>query len=89
MIRRPILSLVAVGIALSSTAFAQDEDESDREVRYKSRTEIDFEGVDVSGELLKPQGSLLLERRKASFNPLIKLRANFNAEMKESINEVK
>ena len=50
-------------------AFAQDED---RTVTYKKKTEIDFEGVDISGELVKPQGALLLDRKRASFNPLIK-----------------
>ena len=77
-------------MALSLSAGAQDVDEdSGRSIKYKSRTEIDFEGVDVSGELVKPSGSLLLDRRKAKFNPLIQLRENFNPEMRESINEVK
>ena len=45
--------------------------------------------MDVQGELVKPAGSLLLDRRKASFNPLIKLREDFNEEMKTSVDEVK
>ena len=49
----------------------------------------DFEGVEVAGELVKPQGALLLDRKRASFNPLIKLRTDFNQEMSESVNEVK
>ena len=81
--------------ALSSVAlpaFAQDEggeDDSNREVKYKERTEIDFDGLDVTGELVKPSGALLLDRRKADFNPLIKLRQNFGTEMKQSVDEVK
>ena len=67
-------------------AFAQDED---RTVTYKKKTEIDFEGVDISGELVKPQGALLLDRKRASFNPLIKLRADFNPEMSSSVSEIK
>ena len=70
---------------LAAPAFAQD----DAEVIYQERTEIDFEEVDVSGELVKPQGQLLLERRRASFNPLITLRTEFNNEMRESIDDVK
>ena len=58
-------------------------------MKYKAKTEIDFEGVEVAGELVKPQGALLLDRKKGSFNPLIKLRANFNEEMAQSVNEVK
>ena len=67
-------------------SFDQDED---RTVTYKKKTEIDFEGVDISGELVKPQGALLLDRKRASFNPLIKLRADFNPEMSSSVSEIK
>jgi len=67
-------------------AFAQDED---RTVTYKKKTEIDFEGVDISGELVKPQGALLLDRKRASFNPLIKLRSDFNPEISTSVSEIK
>lgn len=85
------LSLMAVLLGTSSVAFAQDEEgaEEDRKVVYKQRTEIDFEGVDVSGELVKPQGALLLDRKKGNFNPLIRLRENFNDEMDQSVNYVK
>jgi hypothetical protein len=93
---RHSLSVIAavgllVGLAMAPTvASAQDEDgDSSRKVQYKERTEIDFEGVDVSGELVKPSGSLLIDRKKAQFNPLITLREEFNDEMKESVNEVK
>ncbi|MEZ4316546.1 MAG: hypothetical protein R3F61_03550 [Myxococcota bacterium] len=77
--------------ALATPAFAQDEDlgDSNRDIKYKERTEIDFDGVDVTGELVKPQGQLLLDRRKADFNPLIKLRESFDTEMKQSVDEVK
>ena len=82
--------VAAIGMLLAGPAFAQDTDgDSGREIKYKERTEIDFEGVDVTGELVKPQGQLLLDRRKADFNPLIKLRTNFNDEMKQSVDEVK
>ncbi|MFN7144106.1 MAG: hypothetical protein ACK4YP_10035 [Myxococcota bacterium] len=85
-----ILLAGAVAGAFSGAAFAQDEEgEGDRKVTYKQKTEIDFEGLDVSGELVKPQSALVLDRKKASFNPLIKLRADFNPEMEQSIDEVK
>lgn len=87
MARSLLIFSVLAGLAVP--ALAQDEDTSNRKVQYKARTEIDFEGVDVSGELVKPQGSLLIDRKKAQFNPLIELRTDFNTEMRESINEVK
>lgn len=78
--------IAALGLFVAGPAFAQDDG---RSVKYKERTVIDFEGVDVTGELVKPQGQLLLDRRKADFNPLIKLRTNFNEEMKQSVDQVK
>ena len=73
----------------SSSAFAQETDEDGNIITYKAKTEIDFEGMEVEGELIKPQGALLLERKKASFNPLIQLRENFNVEMNQSVNQIK
>jgi hypothetical protein len=82
--------LVLGGIFVAAPAFAQEDDAAEgRAIKYKEREEIDFEGVDVTGELVKPQGSLLLDRRKANFNPLIKLREDWNEEMKQSVDEIK
>lgn len=81
------LALITFAASLATPARAQDEEEAN--VRYKEKTEIDFEGVDVAGELVKPSGSLLVDRKKAQFNPLIDLRSDFNPEMRESVNEVK
>ena len=73
-------------ILIMNLAIAQDED---RTVTYRKKTEIDFEGVDISGELVKPQGALLLDRKRASFNPLINLRTDFNPEISSSVSEIK
>ena len=75
----------------SDSARAADEDEeaADRKVVYRQKTEIDFEGLDVEASLVKPQGALVLDRKKASFNPLIKLRTDFNAEIDQSTDEIK
>ena len=73
---------------LLSLAYAGDPKEEPKVV-YKQRTEIDFEGVEIEGELVKPQGSLVLDRRHAKFNPMIKLRTDFDDEMDKSVQEVK
>ena len=75
-------------LLLSGTAYA-DEKEEEPKVVYKQRTEIDFEGVEIEGELVKPPGSLVLDRRHAKFNPMIKLRTDFDDEMDKSVQEVK
>ena len=55
---------------------------------YKEKIEIDFEALELEGELIKPQGALLLERKKANFNPLIKLRKDFSTEISQSAKDV-
>jgi hypothetical protein len=71
-----------------ATAQAQDKTDESREVIYKQRTEIDFDSVDVNGELIKPAGALVIDRKRAQFNPLIKLRQDFNPEIKRTIRQV-
>jgi len=75
-------------LLLSGVAYADDKKEEPKVV-YKERTEIDFEGVEVQGELVKPQGSLLLERKHAKFNPMIRLRTDFDDLMDKSVDEIK
>jgi len=74
---------------ISGIAIADDTKEEEPKVIYKERTEIDFEGVEIAGELVKPQGSLVLDRKRAKFNPMIKLRTDFDDEIDQSIDEVK
>tara|TARA_E500000331_G_C16988521_1_gene596734 strand:- start:437 stop:691 length:255 start_codon:yes stop_codon:yes gene_type:complete len=80
--------LVAILLAFSSVSHA-DETEDGQRIIYKQKTEIDFEGIELQGELVKPQGALLLDRKRANFNPLIKLRKDFDDEMDESVDEIK
>ena len=46
-------------------------------------------GFEIEGILQKPQSALVLERKKANFNPLIKLRTDWNDAIDESVDEVK
>lgn len=82
---------MSIWLLLAAIALAGDEsaDEEDRKVVYKQKTEIDFEGLEVEGVLQKPQGALVIDRRNASFNPLIKLRTDWNAEIDQSTNDIK
>ena len=72
----------------SSVSLADDPKEEPKVV-YKAKTEIDFEGVEVEGELVRPQGSLILDRKRAQFNSMIKLRIDFDDEMDKSVDEIK
>jgi hypothetical protein len=89
---RTLLAILTLAtISTAAPAFAQDDvdAETGRKIKYKERTEIDFEGVDVNGELIKPSGVLLMDAKRSHFNPLIRFRENFDKEMKESLDEVK
>jgi hypothetical protein len=38
---------------------------------------------------VRPQGTLILDRKKAQFNSMIKLRTDFDDEIDKSVDEVK
>jgi hypothetical protein len=83
-----VLLIVLFTLGLAGPVLAQGDDDSSN-VRYKKRTEIDFEDVAVDGELKKPHGAYLLDKRQSSFNPLIRLKENFNEEMVDSVNQIR
>jgi glutaredoxin-related protein len=58
-------------------------------IKYQSQTEIDFEAIDILGEMVKLQGSIIMERSNAKFNPLIELRTDWNPEMIQSVGHIK
>ena len=85
-----VCALALLTAAFASPAFAQDDELSgEGDVRYKKKTEIDFEDVSVDGELKKPHGAYLLDKRQSSFNPLIRMKTDFNPEMIESVNQIR
>jgi hypothetical protein len=71
---------------ITTISFAQ---EVEPDVIYKKETSIDFEGLEIEGQLIKPTGATIRERKPAPFNPLIQLRTDFSHEMRASINEIK
>ncbi len=87
-----ILAAFAAAIAVGAPpAVAQDDDkvvhESDKTV-YKKKTVIDFNDVTLEGDLTKPEGSYILNRRQTKFGSLIKLRDNFNPELQKSVDNL-
>ena len=75
-------------LLLSFPAYGQEENE-DRKIVYQERTEIDFDAMEVTGELVKPQGSVITDRKRAKFDSFIKLRVNWDKEMKKSLKEIR
>ena len=78
--------ILIIGLLLHSSVTLADDEKP--EVIYKKRTEIDFEALELEGELVKPQGNLILERKRAVFNPLIKLKEDFNTEITDSVKNI-
>ncbi len=57
-------------------------------VIYKKTTIIDFSDVTITGELTKPEGSYLMNKKKATFNLLINVRDNFLPEMLKTVDNL-
>ncbi len=90
MFKYLVASVLAVGVmGVSGVALAQDRviQEEDRVV-YKKTTVVDFNDVTLEGELTKPEGSYMLNRRRSNFNSLIRLRDNFVPELQKSVDNL-
>jgi hypothetical protein len=87
-IRAALMAVVMLG---AGGALAQDRvkvvQEEDKTV-FKKKTVIDFTDVAVEGELTKPEGSYVLNRKKTNFKSLIKVRDNFNPELQKSVDNL-
>jgi hypothetical protein len=89
MRRLAAVAVVAAAAVWGGQAVAQEKDEvkiiqeEDKTV-FRKKTVIDFTDVAVEGELTKPEGSYLLNRKKTNFQSLIKVRDNFNPELQKS-----
>lgn len=77
---------IAAGMMLTSSVMAQDNviQEDDRVV-YEKKTAVDFSDVNIEGELSKPEGSYIKNRKRTSFRSLIELRGHFRNEMRRSV----
>ena len=90
------LLILAVGtvLMLSSLAMAQEGGGAappaggGEEVMYKKTTIIDFSDVTITGELTKPEGSYLMNKKKANFDLLIRVRDNFLPEMIKTVDNL-
>lgn len=80
--------VVAVLAVFALPALAQDAQvEADKTV-YSKKTVIDFSDVQIDGELTKPEGSYIKNRKKTRFRNLIELRGNFRPELSRSVSKL-
>lgn len=62
--------------------------EAPPEVVYEKKTVLDFSDVTLEGELTRPEGSYLLNRKRARFGSLVQLRGDFLPELQQSIDNL-
>jgi hypothetical protein len=85
MIRRVATAmLVALAASAAEKPSAVKVVQQPDKVVVRKRTVVDFGDVTVEGELIKPEGSYVLNRNKTRFEPLIQLRDDFDAELRKS-----
>lgn len=73
-----VLMLSAPAVAAEKIIQEQDK------VIVRKKTMVDFSGVNVEGDLIKPEGSYVIDRRKSGFPSRIKVRASFAPELQKS-----
>lgn len=96
--KRSMLVAALFAFSFPAAAFAADDETTAGEVQeidgkrvrvvYKKKEEINFDDVLIQGELKKPQGAYLLNRKKSDFSDMIDERAHFKLELKKSLDEI-
>lgn len=76
-----LIAIVSL-IAFAGSAVAQDR------VVYKKRTVIDLSAAVIEGELTRPEGSYIVNRKLSKFSNLIQDRQNFIPELLSSPNDL-
>jgi len=81
---RKLLALLALLTFSLSAGVASAGDK----VVYKKRTVIDLSAAVIEGELTRPEGSYIVNRKVSRFSTLIQDRDNFIPELLSSHNEL-
>ena len=84
-----LLALIAIvafscGVFWSMRAQAAEprrEAKQPAQVRYPDRTELDFEGLQIEGEIRNPGEFYFQHRQEEKFDSLVKRRKNFHREL--------
>ena len=77
--------VVATSMLAGTAAWAQAGGDK---VVYKKKTVIDLSGAVIEGELTKPEGSYIVNRKLSRFSSLIQARGDYNFELLGSANDI-
>ncbi|HVE84521.1 MAG TPA: hypothetical protein VND93_16810 [Myxococcales bacterium] len=92
MRRATAMAVLAAAAVLAGGAGAEDVktrvvQEADKTV-YRKKSVVDFSEVNVEGDLTKPEGSYVINRRKTGFDSRIRVRADFTPELQKSVDHL-
>ena len=76
------LTMILLVPFVSSTVWA-------KKVEYRKTQEVNFDAVDIDGQVRNPDGAYVVQKRVVDFLPLYKVRRNFDENIKESVEYVK
>ena len=83
-----VCTVCGLYVTIPSLTWAQEEQktvgEEKESIVYKKTTIIDFSDVTITGELTKPEGSYLMNKKNARFDLLIRVRDDFLHEIQRT-----
>ncbi len=82
LVRSIYLVLITFTMFTTSTVFA-------KKVQYRKVQDVNFDAMDVDGQVRNPDGAYVVQKRVVEFLPLYKVRKNFDENIKESVEYVK
>jgi hypothetical protein len=88
MLRAALLTLAVAATVSIGPGLVQAQIGPEQGVEFEKRTVIDFGDVTITGELTKPEGSYLMNRKRTSFSQLIRIRENFIPELLMSVDNL-
>jgi hypothetical protein len=81
-------AVVAALALFAGSVDAQDYIQEGDKTVYSKKTVIDFSDVNIEGELTKPEGSYVKNRKKTRFRNLIEMRGDFRPELARSVSKL-
>ena len=82
------VAAAAALVGFAGSAHAQDYIQEGDKTVYSKKTVIDFSDVNIEGELTKPEGSYVKNRKKTRFRNLIEMRGDFRPELSRSVSKL-
>lgn len=83
-----LLAFVLVGLVCNPAFALADEPAPETSVHFKKVTLVEFGQLEVSGQLVRPEATLVQARRQTRFTTLIRHRGDFRPELLRSLDNL-